>query len=314
MKNQFVDTLQDGDIVNDYFIAARKDLRDQTKGGKFLGMVFRDRTGDVGGVLWNNAQNVAKLFAVGDVVQVRGTVQTYQDRMQIRVDQVLPMRDEEYDPADLVAAVQNSSEILTEFQALLGTIKNEWLRKLVDAFWADADFSAKFERAAAGKRWHHGYRGGLLQHCLELAKLADATAAVFPRIDRDLLLTSVLIHDIGKIEELSDELCVEYTTPGKLLGHLAIGYEMANRKMNAIPGFPETIRIQLLHCILSHHGSNEFGSPVVPKTLEAVALHHIDNLGAQLNAVARIVDETRGKGQAWSDYQPLIEREIWTKE
>ncbi len=313
MKRQYVETLQEGDTVNDYFVATRKDLRDQQKGGKFLGMVFKDKTGEIGGILWNNAASVARLFEIGDVVNVRGSITSYQDRLQIRVDQVLPMREEEYNLEDLVFTPEDTTSVLAEFQSILGNVQNEWLRKLMDAFFADQEFVKKFSGAAAGKKWHHAYRGGLVQHCTEIARLAMAACEIFPQVDRDVLLTGVLVHDIGKIEELSQEMFVDYTTPGKLLGHLAIGTEMVQRKIDAISGFPETLRLQVLHCVLSHHGEIVNGSPVVPKTLEALVLYHLDNLDAQTDAFTRLVAETRDKGQAWSEYIGMIDRQVWSK-
>ena len=314
MKRQYVEALQDGDTVNDYFIAVRKDLREQQKGGKFLGMVFKDRTGEIGGILWTNAVAAARQFELGDIVNVRGTVTSYQDRLQVRVDQVLPLRDEEYNLDELIFTPENSEEMSGKFRAIMETVQNDWLRKLVLSFLDDAAFMVRFSSAAAGKKWHHAYRGGLLQHCYELARLAAAACEIFPRVDRDVLLTGVLVHDIGKLDEMTHELFVEYTTPGKLLGHLAIGAEMVQRRIDALPEFPEALRLQVLHCVWSHHGELVNGSPVVPKTLEALVLYHIDNLDAQADAFLRIMDETREKGQAWSEYIQMIERQIWTKE
>ena len=313
MKNQYVNMLQEGDYVNDYFVAARKDLRSRQNGGKFLGMVFKDRSGEIGGIMWNNATEVSRLFELGDVVNVRGKVNSYQSRLQIQVDQVLPLREGEFSVEDLVAQPADSQEDLERFRAILATIEDPWLRKLVDAFWADEDLAARFALAAAAKKWHHEYRGGLVRHCYEMARLAETICELYPEIDRDLLLTGVLLHDIGKISEMSHELFVDYTNAGKLLGHLQIGADMAQEKMSAIDGFPEEVRLQLLHFILSHHGELENGSPVLPKTIEAIVLHHIDNLDAQAAAFSRVIRETREKGQEWSDYLPLISRVIWTK-
>ncbi|MGI6458869.1 MAG: 3'-5' exoribonuclease YhaM family protein [Candidatus Hydrogenedentales bacterium] len=314
MKRQFVETLQEGDRINDYFLAVRKDLRDQRNGGKFLGLVFKDKTGEIGGILWNNATAVAKLFDLGDVVNVQGTVTSYQGRLQIRVDQVLPLRTGEFDLADLAYVPETLDKTLAEFTEIMRTVKNEWLARLINSFLDDEAFMGAFAEAAAGKKWHHAYTGGLAQHCLELAKLADAVCTIFPGVDRDILLTGILVHDIGKIEEMSHGMYVDYTTPGKLLGHLVIGADMVQERIRAIEGFPESLRLQVLHCILAHHGELVNGSPIVPKTVEAMVLHQIDNLGAQVDAFLRIVEETKLRGQDWSDYIGLIERPIWTKE
>lgn len=311
MKRQFVTDLQEGDTVNDYFVAVRKDLRDQLNGGKFLGMVFKDRTGEVGGILWSNAQAVARLFEVGDVVHVRGSVTTYQDRLQVRVDQVLPLRETEYSAEDLVEAPKDQGEQLEKLFAILGGIENPWLKKLVDSFLDDPAFVATYKNAAAGKKWHHAFPGGLARHAYEMARIALLMCELFPDINRDLLLAGVFLHDVGKLQELSQDLFVDYTTAGKLLGHLQIGADVVQHKIDALPGFPEILRLQVMHCILAHHGELLNGSPVVPKTLEAMVLFHIDNMDAQADALVRIMQETRDKHQEWSEYLPLISRQIW---
>lgn len=213
MKRQFVEALQEGDRINDYFLAVRKDLRDQRNGGKFLGMVFKDKTGEIGGILWNNAAAVAKLFELGDVVNVQGSVTSYQGRLQVRVDQVLPLREGEFDLSDLSYVPETLDKTLTEFIQIMRSVKNEWLARLIDSFLSDEAFMNAFAEAAAGKKWHHAYTGGLAQHCLELAKLADAVCTIFPGVDRDMLLTGILVHDIGKIAEMSHGIYVDDTTP-----------------------------------------------------------------------------------------------------
>ena len=313
MKKQFIATLQEGDAVNDYFLATRKDLREQNSGGKFLGMVFKDRSGEIGGILWTNALAVARVFEVGDVVIVRGTVTSYQDRLQIRVDQVSPLKEGEFATEDLVVAPEDTAEILARLIALLDTVTNEWLKKLFLAFRDDPVFMKRFENAAAGKRWHHAFPGGLVRHCFEIAQIGLGACELFPTIDRDLFLMAAFLHDIGKLDEISQDLLIEYTTVGKLIGHLEIGANMVQRKMDAIDGFPETLRIHVMHCMLSHHGELINGSPVVPKTLEAMLLYHCDNLDAQIDALTRIIRETKEKRQEWSEFQPLISRQIWAK-
>lgn len=314
MKNQYVNTLQEGDVVNDVFVATRNDLRTKQDGGKFLGMVFKDRTGEIGGIMWNNAAEISRQFNVGDVVSVKGKVNSYQGRLQLQVERVLPLRDGEYDVADLVFTPESSEEDMAGLRAILDTVENEWIKQLLDAFWSDTDFVGRFTSAAAAKKWHHEYRGGLVRHTYEMCRIAETMCALYPNIDRDVLLAGIFLHDIGKLDEMSHDLCVEYTTTGRLLGHVQMGADRASEKMKQIDGFPENLRLQILHCVLSHHGELQYGSPVVPKTLEAIVLHHIDNLDAQAAAYSRIAQETREKNQSWSDYMPLIDRMIWTKE
>lgn len=313
MKRQFVESLQEGDVVNDYFVAAHKDLRTQPNGSQFLGMAFKDRTGEIGGILWQSAVSVAAMFEVGDVVSVRGSVSSYQDRLQIRVQQVLPLKEGEYDLDDLVEKASNAEDAVAKLRALAETVQDPWLRALLDALWGDEAFAAAFGQAAAGKKWHHAARGGLARHCYEMARIAEVMAELFPELNRDLLLTAVTLHDVGKLEEMRHDIIVDYTTVGKLIGHVQLGAELVGKRIDGISGFPDPLRWQLLHCILSHHGELVNGAPVVPKTLEAVVLHHCDNLDAQADAITRVMAETREQRQEWSPYLPLIDRQIWAR-
>jgi 3'-5' exoribonuclease len=314
VKNQYVKNLQEGDAVNDVFVATRNDLRTKQDGGKFLGMVFKDRTGEIGGIMWNNAAEVSRMFQVGDVVNVKGKVNSYQGRLQLQVERVLPLRDGEYDVSDMVYAPESAEEDLAYLRKILGAIENTWLKQVAESFLNDADFMMRFSSAAAAKKWHHEYRGGLLRHTHEMCRLGETMCELYPNIDRDILMTSIFLHDVGKLDEMTHDLCVEYTTVGRLLGHVHLGAEMVNAKISKIEGFPEKLRLELLHCILSHHGELQYGSPVVPKSLEAIVLHHIDNLDAQAAAFSRIVQGSQDKGQEWSEYMPLIDRMIWNKE
>ncbi len=311
VKRQFVDMLQDGDVVNDYFVAVRKDLRESQRGSKFLGCVFKDRTGEIGGITWNNAANMAGQFELGQVVNVRGKVHVHKDRLQVLVDQILPLRDEEYEESDLVHIPQDLKRVVDELWAILETMTNPWLKQFCEKLREDEAFVDGFTQAPAGKNWHHAYPGGLAKHCLELAHVAIHVCDVFRHVDRDLVLAGVLMHDVGKIEEMSQGLYIEYTKAGKLVGHVAIGLERAERVIAQIDGFPEDLRLHLQHLILSHNGSLEFGSPVVPKTLEALVLSKLDDLCAQVDAFTRIIEETRASGEEWSPFMPLIQRQIW---
>lgn len=314
MKKHFINTMQEGDLVSDVFIATRNDLRTKQDGGKFLGMVFKDRTGEIGGIMWNNAADVSRQFEVGDVVSVKAKVNSYQGRLQLQVEQVVPLKEGEYDISDLVFTPESMREDMDTIRAVLDTVQDPWIRRLVDAFWNDAAFNVAFSSAAAAKKWHHEYRGGLARHTCEMFRLGDTMCELFSDINRDVLVAGIFLHDIGKLEEMTHDLVVEYTTPGRLLGHVQIGAAQVSEKIGAIDGFPETLRLQVLHCILAHHGELQYGSPVVPKTLEAVVLHHIDNLDAQAAAYSRIAREARDRNQAWSEYMPLIDRMIWTTE
>ncbi len=314
MKKQYVADFQDGDVINDYFVATRKDLRDTQNGGKFLGMVFKDKTGELGGVMWNNAVSVAALFEVGDVVNVRATVNTYQGRLQLRVDQVLPLKEGEYETEDLVFTPENTTNVSDAYYQIMESIQTPILKELLETCLKDEELMEKYNACAAGKKWHHAFRGGLVLHCYEMARIAETMCELFPKLNRDLLLTGIFLHDIGKVDELSQGMSIDYTTAGKLMGHLEIGCTIANRKMDEVNDFPESLRMQIIHMILSHHSELEMGSPVVPKTLEAIVLAHIDNLDAQANAFDNVIATNQSKGQEWSEYINMIDRQIWNSD
>jgi 3'-5' exoribonuclease len=224
------------------------------------------------------------------------------------------LKEGEFAMEALVEIPDDVDEYTTKVSALLATIQNPWLAKLVASFTTDESFMRVFRRSAAGKKWHHSMPGGLVRHVYELMRVSDTMSELFPNIDRDMLLTGAFLHDIGKTIEMTSDLFVEYTTPGKLLGHLTIGTVMVEKHISAIEGFPETLRLQILHCILAHHGELVNGSPITPRTLEAVVLSLADNLDAQADAFSRIVRETRENHQSWSEYINQIDRAIWTKD
>ena len=194
--------------------------KDAFQTAEFLGMVLQDRTGEIGGVMWNNATDTAKLFEVGDVVNVRGLVASYQGRLQVRIEQVVPMRESDYSMSDLVNKPENLKEIASEFETMLSGLQNPYCKQLCDAFWQDDEFRLAFTQAMAGKKWHHEYTGGLLQHCHEMMRIA-ATMRTLPELDRCAHVRRILMT--SENYTMSHGLAVEYTTEGKLLGHLHIG-------------------------------------------------------------------------------------------
>lgn len=313
MKRQYAAELIEGDRVNDYFLVARKDLRPRQNGGKFLGLVLRDKSGEIGAVAWDSAEMLSRLFEVGDVVAVRGSVHIYQGRPQVRVESIAALNPGDYDLADLRGASQDIVEDQRRYLEKLRSVEHPELKRLLALFLDDAGFMELFCRASAGKKWHHEYAGGLLRHCFEMTCLAETLCELFPELNRDLMVAAIFFHDIGKVKEMAHDLVVDYTDEGKLLGHLHLGARMLEGAISRISGFPEELRLRLVHCVLSHHGELQNGSPVTPRTAEAVALHFIDNLDAQTEAFLRVIRETRSRGQDWSDYQPLVDRVIWAR-
>lgn len=314
MKYQYIADLQEGNEVNDYFLMTSKNLREQPSGDKFLGFVVRDKTGEMGGILWEKPEQIAKRIEVGDVVVVKGIIKLYKDKLQIHANNIIPLGKDQYAKEDLMLPEETNKEYTKELWTILDSIKNPWLKELIQSIRNDTKIMNTLQNIPAAKKWHHEFRGGLLRHCYELIKLALAVCELYSNVNRDLLITACFLHDIGKINELTDNpMLVDYTDAGKLLGHLVEGAIIISEKIQKIDGFPEDLRLHLLHCILAHHGEYEHGSPVLPKTVESMILHYLDNLDAQTYALTRIEQETLKKGDKWSELINLISRQIWTK-
>ena len=183
--------------------------------------------------------------------------------------------------------------------------------RVVARAWTEPDFRARLMEAPAAKRIHHAYRGGLLEHLYEVLRLAEPLMELYPELDRDLLVTGILLHDIGKLEELTPDLETDYTDRGRLLGHVVIGSERVGEIIRRLEGFPEELALRLQHMILAHHGRYKWGSPRRPKTLEAVALHHLENLDTQVNRFRELLEAARARGLAWTDYDRLLGRSLY---
>lgn len=311
MKKTWAADLAAGTSVDELFVVASKSLRDFAR-GQFLSLVLSDRTGSVNAVLWDDAEAMDRSLKTGDIVRVSGAVSLYNNAPQIKIDRMGYVNPASVNRADFRESLENPGEVEARLTALLATVRNDWLRKLIDAFLADGEFMARFREAPAAKGWHHGFHGGLLLHTTELVELASVVAPLFPDADRDLLVAAAFLHDLGKIHELEGEMAIDYSTVGRLVGHIVIGNQMALDRIRALPGFPPGLAMHLQHLILSHQGQLDFASPVVPKSLEAILLHQMDDLNAQANAFRRIIRQTRDRGAEWSDWIRLIERQVWT--
>ena len=201
--------------------------------------------------------------------------------------------------------------MLETIQAFLDNIGNSLLSSLAKVFYEDREFLQQFSQSPAARRIHHAYLHGLLEHTVELLKLANTVIEIYPQMDADLLITGILLHDIGKVREYSWELDIDYTDEGRLLGHIVIADEMISNAIRQLPDFPEDLALTLRHMLVSHHGRYEWGSPRRPKTLEAIALHHLENLSAQINRFSLIL-ENRLPGEDWTTYDRLLRRQLYS--
>ncbi len=306
---KYIDSFKEGEGINDiYLVKSRKS--DITKTGKpYDKLVLADKTGNVDAMIWDPASPGIDDYDVLDYICVNAVVNNYQGANQLNIKRVRKCSEGEYDPADyLPVSERNTDDMWNELMAYVNSVENKYLKQLLDAFFGDDDFAKKFKKSSAAKAVHHGFVGGLLEHTLSVTNLCNYYTKAYPMLHRDLLLTVAMLHDIGKIRELSDFPQNDYTDEGQLMGHIVIGAHMAMEKMDSIEGFPQKLYSEVTHCILAHHGEYEFGSPKKPALMEAVALHFADNTDAKMETMKEIFNSTTDDG--WLGYNRLVDSNI----
>lgn len=309
-KTRYVEDLADGEQVYEFFLVKSARLAETRAGKPYLLLTFSDRSGEISGPAWDNAESLEPICAVGAIVKVRGQVQTYNNRLQLQVKEVEPVDESECDSELFVAAsLRGQENMWDELDRLIGSVRTPYLKKLLKRIFDNDVFGGSFRTAPAAKGIHHAYLGGLLEHSLSMAQVASLLAGHYPGVDRDLLVAGALLHDIGKTEELLNATgVIEYTDIGRLKGHLVIGCEMIGRIARTINDFPDALLIHLQHLVLSHHGRLEFGSPVVPMTAEALLLSFIDDMDAKMNLLEQLSRKVKNDEPQWSEYQRSLER------
>lgn len=317
MSRLTIQQLTDGTLLDQPFQVADKQLRINRQGGKYLLLKLADRTGTLSAMVWNIEEKLAETFQRGDFLQCEGRAQLHNGNLQIIVNTFRRLEPSDVDLADYdrfdPQAVQQAMERLTE---LLGGIRNVHLRRLCQLYLNDADFVAQLQLAAAAVSHHHAYPGGLLRHTVDMIEMAQFIGPRYPGLDPELLMVGAFLHDLGKIAELRGGNDATYTDRGQLVGHLVIGVEMLNERVaeyaaNHGEPFPNDLVLQLQHLIISHHGQLDFGSPRVPQTLEAIALHHIDNLDAKMAAAIAVIEADVSGNENWTNYHPGLGRKMW---
>ena len=291
---------EDGDQVAGFALLSRKERRQDRNGREFLDMELTDASGSISAKAWSDSQALDGDYDAHDFVAFRGNVKLYRDRLQISVTDCRRVaesdRERGFDESKLVPSTpEDIGELWTRLKRIYGEeVRDPYMHRLgVEAL---AVWGRELKEHPAAKSIHHAYRGGLLEHVVSMAELALAVAGRYPELDRDLLLLGVLFHDLGKLAEIGAMPVNEYTKPGRLVGHVVFGRDMLRERCAAIEGFPEPIRLHLEHLVLSHQGRLEFGSPVVPMTAEAIALHFVDDLDSKL---AQLRNATRDGGRGF---------------
>src|ERR1700723_3091259 len=267
-----------------FFAVTSKQLRSRKDGGQYLAVTLSDRTGQVESRMWENFAEIAAGFDQGDVVKVRAEVCRFNGRFQLNLDKLRRATPDEFELADYVPQTRkNVEELWSSLVRSVDSFSDLSLQALVRSFLEDAVIAAAFREAPAAKSLHHAWLGGLLEHVVSLVGICELAARHYPEINRDLLLTGAMLHDIGKLEELRWGTSFDYTLQGQLVGHITLGIAMIEKKLAALPDFPPALRILVEHMVLSHHGKLEFGSPKLPMIPEAVLLNYLDDLDAKMH-------------------------------
>ncbi len=311
MTKMLVKDLRHGDSVTGAFLATRKELRTTKKGDPFLSLELTDRTGSIEAKVWEGVELFRGAFAERDFVEITGSVTRFRDKLQLEVRDIRALPEEEVELADFIRCCEGDlDELESRLADIAASVQNPYLRELLQNIFGDPVLAVKFRQAPAAKYFHHAYIGGLLQHTENVCRLADLVSNLYPEVDRDLLLAASMLHDLGKIEELQCARTIDYTDEGRFLGHMLIADEILREALTAIPEFPRELELKLRHAILSHHGELEWGAPKRPKTVEALILHHLDNLDAKVNGFLEIVE--RGEIESgWTDIKNLFRRPLY---
>ncbi len=308
---KYIETLREGERVAEIYLCKNRQTA-LTKAGKpYESLMLQDKTGTLDAKVWDpNSQGIDEFEAL-DYIAVMGDVTSFQGALQLNVKRIRKAREGEYDSKDYLPVSDKDIDLMyQELTRFIQDMKNPYLKKLCSGFFLeDQDFERRFKFHSAAKNVHHGFVGGLLEHTLSVVKLCEYYTKAYPMLQRDLLLAAAMFHDVGKLEELSVFPENDYTDAGQLLGHILIGAELVGERIRAIPDFPVKLANELKHCILSHHGELEYGSPKKPAIAEAVALSFADNTDAKMQTMKEALDAANGN-TGWLGYNRLFESNI----
>ena len=312
--------MEPGERVTGFFIVRKKQLNTKKDGSPYLLLTLGDPSGRIPATLWDNVKPIHDSVQVGDIVKVKGTVGTYNNALQLSVERI-----RKAEPSDNISkkafVPRGNVDVESLAQSLIETfdsVKNPHLHRLLEIIFKESGWIDRFREAPGGKLWHHAYLGGLLEHTMAVVRICETMARLYPMIDRDLLISGALLHDIGKLEEYGfDQGFIDYTDEGRLWGHISIGAQRVRAFIEDLQEkepFPSELKKQLLHLVLSHQGELVHGSPVLPQTLEAMILYYADEMDSKANALKHIIERDSGPDRKWSEYVKLLDRFIYLKD
>jgi len=307
---RFINEFQEGENIVGHYLCRKREVMKTKNGRNYMSLLLFDKTGSINTKVWNLGNNIQS-FEAGDFIKVEGMVVIFNEELQFNVIKIRKSVAGEYLPADYIPTGEKAvSEIKEELLELVESINNKYLSELLRALFVEnKQLSSEFFRQSAAKSMHHSYMGGLCEHTLSVAKICDFLALRYKNVNRDLLISAALLHDIGKIYELSGFPTNVYTDDGQLIGHIIIGYELIAKEIEKIEDFPHTLKSLLLHCILSHHGKYEYGSPKLPKIIEACILSYADITDAHIKSFEEALEKTTPNSN-WTSYNRSFEGEL----
>jgi 3'-5' exoribonuclease len=304
-------TRHENKVVTSNFVVVSKQIKPKKTGEPYLALTLGDRSGQLDAKMWDNVEEVLTIFEQDDFLKIKGLVNKYKNRFQLTIHKLRKLGDSEIEFADyLPKTTKDIDELWRTLGDFVGTFQNAHLQALVQAFMSDPEIAAAYRNAPAAKTLHHAYIGGLLDHVVSLFRSCDLVCRNYFQVNRDLLLTGVFLHDIGKIHELAYNRSFSYTTRGQLLGHMVIELEMLQAKLALVPGFPSELKTLLEHLIISHHGEYEFGSPKLPMFPEALLLHYMDDLDSKMEAMRAQFEREADLESPWTGYNASLGRPL----
>jgi 3'-5' exoribonuclease len=311
MKEIYVRDLQPNQIITSSFLVQAKDIRFKKTGEGYLTLSLSDKTGEVEAKIWENTEELSPLFERDDFIKVKGAVQVFRKKPQLTVHKLRKLDEKEIDLADFFPhSPRPVEQMWEELESVVAAIENPHLQALFQILFSDPEIAVRLKRAPAAKSIHHAYLGGLLEHILSLCRLAKLVLQNYSGLNQDLVIAGVLLHDLGKIYELSYTRSFGYTSDGQLLGHMIQEIEILHRKLRELPDFPRPLQTLLEHLIISHHGQYEFGSPKLPMFPEALLLHYIDDLDSKLQGMQTLIAKEMSSEGDWTGYLPALGRPL----
>lgn len=307
---KYIHDIKEGEHIVEHYLCKQKQSLKTRAGKTYYSLKLQDKTGIIDAKVWALSGDI-QAFEEHDYIKIESEAITYQNTYQLNIKKIRRSMEGEYDPIDYIPCTTKSIEEM--YQGILEYIKkvqNKYIKQLMEAFFVeDKEFIDLFRAHTAAKSIHHSYMGGLLEHTLSVVEISEFLAPRYDNVNNDLLIVGAIFHDIGKVKELSGLPINEYTEEGQLLGHIIIGLEMVSEKINKIPNFPPLIANFIKHCILSHHGELEYGSPKLPQTIEAMIIHCADNTDAKIKCFDEVINNDQSEGN-WTEYHRMLQRSI----